>query len=380
MDISKINIMEIYQLQKASFNNQLEKLRGIKKQEKTSYSKNISNIHNDENPNYPIDTIPNYNSDYENGKYKAKTFSIEGEDGSIVDNPQKFYGLEGQETISKEILKKKKNETPILSKLSQTIGMIGRKLDLDKIKEMNYQYWDCVTKKDSYLIRKSSDFDNRKTLIDFCKTSFLKAYPTNLNSMNYDCIKTWITGCQISAINIQMLECENFLLNLIFFKQNKNFGLVLKPKKLRSSSNEYNEKYLSYKKKLKITLISGYMLNLLGYENENNEFTINIKKLRLVIKLVGSCQDDLQKNNYFEILIEQNLFNPHFLNIVHTLEIFEEDLSALFIYIYSDKHIIGRSVIPLCMLAEGIRCIPIYDKKADEFSESRLVFKFDFCN
>lgn len=282
------------------------------------------------------------------------------------------------EKIGKEALKQKKQNAPMISKLSETIGMIGRKLHLDKVIEMNYQYWDCVTKKDKFLITKSVDFNSRKNLVEYSKRSFLKAYPTNFSSENYDCIKTWMLGCQISAVNIQKLDCDNFLLNLVFFRQNDKCGLVLKPKHLRDRTIEYSERYLSPKKKLITTLISGYMLNLLGYDDDTNKFNINLKNLRMEIKLVGSVLDDLQKNNSFEILIEQNLLNPHFNNVSHVLDIYETDLSAVFIYIYSNKEVIGRSIIPLCMLAEGLRCVPIYDIKADEFNESRLVFMFEY--
>lgn len=268
----------------------------------------------------------------------------------------------------------------MISKLSQTIGMIGRKLHLEILKEMNYQFWDCVTKKDNFLIAKSADFASREKLVEYCKGSFLKAYPSNFSSENYDCIKAWITGCQISAINIQQLHCENFLLNLVFFRQNEKSGLVLKPKHLRDRTADYSEKYLAPKKKLSITLISGYMLNLLGFDDERNKFKINLKNLKMEIKLVGSLQDDNQKNNKFEISIDQNLLNPHFNNITHTLDIYETDLAAVFVYVYSDKEIIGRSVIPLCMLAQGLRCVPIYDIKADEFNDSRLVFKFEYAD
>jgi len=298
---------------------------------------------------------------------------------SKLNNNHDSSNLFEAEKIGKELLKQKKKNVPFISKLSQTIGMIGRKLNLEKIKQMNYQLWDCVTKKDKYLIGKSVDFNSRKQIVNFCKGSFLKAYPTNFSSENYDCVKTWILGCQISAVNIQKLDCENMLLNVVFFRQNQKCGLVLKPKKLRDRNADYTEQYLKPKKRLNITLISGYMLNLLGFDDETNKFKINLQNLRLEIKYVGSIQDD-QNNSKFEILIEQNLLNPHFNNIMHSLDIYETDIASIFIYIYTDKEIIGRSVIPLCMLAEGLRSIPIYDIKADEFNDSRLIFKFEYEN
>ena len=73
-------------------------------------------------------------------------------------------------------------------------------------------------------------------------------------------------GSQISAINIQMLKDDNTLLNTIFFMQNKGSGYVLKPKTLRCRKTIYNELYELPKKRLSITLISGYLLNLMGKE------------------------------------------------------------------------------------------------------------------
>lgn len=279
---------------------------------------------------------------------------------------------------AKEVFNNKKNNEPISFTLTQTIGMIGRKLIFDKIPEQSYQFWDCVTKKDNWVISKSLEYNSRKKLVDFCKGSFLKAYPTNFDSLNYDCIKAWSVGAQIAAVNIQRLDDANMLLNMIFFKQNLQSGLVLKPRKLRDRLSEYLEEYTAPVRRLKITLISGYMLNMLGLNNLTNKFTINLNNLRLEIKLVGSKEDDNQKNNRFDLYLETNLLNPHFNNIVHTIDIYEADLAAIFINICSDKEIIGRSVIPICMLQEGIRSIQIYDNIGEEFKETRLIFMFEY--
>ena len=291
----------------------------------------------------------------------------------MVQNPSeaKLLNIEAQ--------KQKKKNVDLISNLSQTIGMIGRKLFLEKLCEMNYQSWDCVTKKDKYLIAKSYEFISRQKIVEYCKGSFLKAYPTSFDSSNYDCIKAWICGCQISAMNIQKLDCDFFLMNLVFFRQNKNCGLVLKPKKLCDRRSPYNELYLKPLKRLKITLIAGYMLNLLGLDAESEKIKINLEKLKIEIKIIGSMQDDIQKSNKNEIYItEQNLFNPHFGNRILSFDVYETELSAVFVLIYSDKAVIGRSVLPLCMLAEGLRCVPIFDMKADEFNDSRLICLFEF--
>ena len=305
---------------------------------------------------------------------KIETLSFEKE----LENNKKHCSNEECVEIMKEVTKKKKfANVPLINCMISTIGMIGKKLNLDKLKENNYQYWDCVTKKDNWLINEFSNFESREKLVKYCKSSFLKAYPTSFNSDNYDCLKTWLLGSQISAINIQKLNDDNTLLNCIFFMQNKKSGYILKPNKLRNRKLEYSEKYKEPVKKISINLISGYLLNLMGIDKKSGKFKINLDKLKIIIKIKGTNNEDSQK--HLEINLEDNLINPHFYDKKIEFDIYEPDLSCIFIYI-SDQNVIGRSILPLCMILEGIRSVPLFDENCEEFKDSKLILQIEMTD
>jgi hypothetical protein len=268
----------------------------------------------------------------------------------------------------------KKSNIPLINALTGTIGMIGKKLDLEGYEEKNYQYWDCVTKKDNWLISKFSSNETRKKLVEYCKRSFLKAYPSSFSSDNYDCLKTWLIGSQISAINIQKLDDDNTLLNFILFKHNKKSGYKLKPHKLRCRETKYSEKYLQPVKKLTVTLISGYLLNLMGIDNETGNFKKNFEELKIIIRVKGTPLEDCQRP--LEANLKENLINPHFDEKKIEFEIYEPELSCIFIHL-SRKNVIGRSIIPLSMMCNGIRSVPLYDEKCQEFNDSILILKIE---
>jgi hypothetical protein len=270
---------------------------------------------------------------------------------------------------------KKKSKIPLINYLTSTIGMIGKKLDLEGYEEKKYQFWDCVTKKDHWLINKFNNFETREKLVEFCKRSFLKAYPSSFNSDNYDCLKTWLVGSQISAINIQKLDDDDTLLNFILFKKNRKSGYILKPKKFRCRKTKYLEKYLHPVKKLSLTLISGYLLNLMGFDNQTGKFKIKFNELKIIIKIKGTHHEDSQKQ--FELDLGENLINPHFYEKKIEFDIYEPELSCIFIYLSDHKHIIGRTILPLSMISEGIRSVSLYDEKSQEFNESRLILKIE---
>lgn len=350
-------------------NNNQNKLKSNKK----IINQNLNNA----NTSYLLNeqSVNVYLNETNNNKNNKNSTKISSEEQKILENHPE------NEQKAKEARKIKKKNEVIINELSEIIGMIGRKLILTENYESDYQPWDCVTKKDNFMIAKcGGDLETRTKIVEYTKNSFLKVYPTKFNSDNYDTIKCWILGCQIASINIQKYDDINTLLNLIFFKQNNSTGYVLKPSRLRDKVNLYDVDYEKPVKRLNVELISGYMLNLLGFDPVQNAFIINLQNLVIEIFLVGSKKDDEQKGNKFEVLIKENLLNPHFANMKKTFDLYEPELSAIFIYVYSDKKIIGKSIIPLCMMGEGLRSVPLYDYFGEEFSESKLIFRFEFEN
>lgn len=198
----------------------------------------------------------------------------------------------------------------------------------------------------------------------------MKAYPTGFDSSNFDPIKCWIVGCNIVAINIQSTEDDWTLLNMIFFTNNRNRGYVLKPAKLLPESTfieTYEKPYL----KLTIQILTIIGLNKII--NQEGIMMDHISKIKMKCFIVGSDMDNKQNKQYKCIITGDFLIPKIEMTAMISFYVYEVDLSAIYFKIYSDKTVIGRSVIPLMLMKEGARKIAIYDSNCIKFNESFIV-------
>jgi Ca2+-binding EF-hand superfamily protein len=271
---------------------------------------------------------------------------------------------------------KKKNQTETFYHLASTIGLIGTKFNIKKIVEMRYQYWDFVTVKESKVMQWSKEYATRKLLVEYCRGSFFKVYPLRFDSSNLDPTKAWICGIQCATLNCQSLKDDFVLLNSIFFKKNNNSGYIIKPKYLLQG--DYEEKYAAPIGTVDIELIAGSMLHfLIPRDHENIGHSCKGLKGRSIfvkVSLIGSFQDD-QYNQTHEFILKDNLMNPIFdkdKNVAQ-FNIYDKELSFIYFKIFFQGNMVGRSVIPITIMNEGLRVIPIYNNYCKEYEESTLI-------
>jgi hypothetical protein len=197
----------------------------------------------------------------------------------------------------------------------------------------------------------------------------MKAYPQSFASDNYNLSKIWISGAQVAALNIQSNEDNYTLLNKIFFMNNRNSGYVLKPKKLLPESLII-EKYDKPKLYIVLRLISMVCIQKL-VKKEGIQF--GKKQLNLKGFVIGS-KNDIERNNKFNLYFSGNLLRQSVqVNQNMVFDIYESDLSFIYLKLYYDNILIGRSVIPVSLMKVGYRKIPLYDKNCIECYESYLM-------
>ena len=249
-------------------------------------------------------------------------------------------------------------ELAVVPSLESVRGLLGTKLVYEKIKENKYKPWDFVTLKCTKLINYFSDPVKRKEFINLSQHCLIKAYPQSFDSSNYDIIKCWALGCQVSAINIQALKDDYTLFNIVFFCQYRNCGYVLKPRKLLDKAGILND-YIKPMFILGFKLYSVYNLSKLIeiYEDKPNYSG----KLCVEIYSLGTENDDKYPHKRMELrggMVFPNIVgNDEILNI----PVYEGDLGGLMIKILKDEVMIGRGCIPYCLMKEGYRRIPIFD-------------------
>ena len=258
-------------------------------------------------------------------------------------------------------------------------GLHGTKFSYEKLDELKLQPWEFVTLKSTKLMEYAKDPIKRKKIIELNTHCMMKAYPQSFDSSNYDCIKCWLQGCQCAALNIQALDDDFTLFDKVFFKQNKNQGYVLKPKKLLIDYlkfEDYEKPY--YTLELKIFSLTN-LVRLIDAANKFHEFDDDeISKdgsLNFEIYTLGSHKED--KNPKYTFKCYGGVIFTYITdNKTVSFDVYEPDLGGLMIKFFMDDIMFARACIPFTLLKEGFRKIPLFDNYCIEYSESCMVGLF----
>ena len=329
--------------------------------------------------------IPRSEIKYEDNTSYLKDLRIRTVNSCQVQNEMKkfIYNLNSQlnkkrvyKSRPKKIIKIEEKDDEIIEEeliedLDKIRGLLGTKFKINNIKELNYQPWEFVTVKSSKLEKYIDSFEEREKIINYNLNSFMKSYPQSFYSENYNIVKIWTSGTQVAAINIQKTDDDYTLLNKIFFMNNRNSGYILKPKKFLPESLNI-EKYDKPKLYVVIKLLSINWIQKL-VKREGIDFGNN--NLTLECYVIGS-KSDIEMNKVFKYNFKGNLLKQIFKlkdNII--FEIYESDLSFIFIKLYYDNILIGRGAIPISLMKEGYRNISLYDINCIECTESYLTVR-----
>jgi hypothetical protein len=272
---------------------------------------------------------------------------------------------------SKNKKKEKEKEEKTVEEMQNLVGLCKIKFDMKKLDiQDSYQPWDCPSIKESKIEEIVKDFEKRKKFVSYCKNSFIKIYPmgTRFDSSNFDPVKSWICGAQIAAMNLQSLEEDSMLINSVFFKINGNCGYILKPDFLRNLNSEYSRDYKSSRMNLSLQFISAHMLH-------NCLKNKTIGDFHLSCNIVGSWEDDSFNSKFLSKKYKKNLLNSLFDDENCKFDIYEPELSFIIIKLYSDGGVFARGCVPVSLIKEGVRVLPLYDEMCKEIVDAELVVR-----
>lgn len=222
---------------------------------------------------------------------------------------------------------------------------------------------------------------NKYKIMEYCKTSFLKIYPDGFrtDSSNQDVVQCWALGCQFCALNLQRTDDDCALINKMFFKLNggSKCGYVLKPKWLREFNEEtFKKKALNPSYKLKFEILSGFHLHMTipsGQKIKGMFVEVTFKSPNLFFERANQEKE----NKLITSVINKNFLHPVFPSNCITFNIYEEELSFIFIKLFSEHKDIclGRAVIPIVALNCGYRVVDLYDNTCSKLDEPYLIVK-----
>ncbi|CAM0152148.1 unnamed protein product [Urochloa decumbens] len=218
-------------------------------------------------------------------------------------------------------------------------------------------------------------------VIRFTQKNILRVYPkgTRVNSSNYDPMNAWTHGAQMVAFNMQGHD-KALRLMQGFFRANGGCGYVKKPDFLLTSGPNgevFDPKAsLPVKKTLKVKVYMGDGWRMDFSKTHFDAFSPPDFYTR--VGIAGVKADSVMKKT--RVLEDQwvPVWDEEF-----TFPLTVPELALLRIevqeYDMSEKHDFGgQTVLPVWELKQGIRAVPLHDRKGVRYKSVRLLMRFDF--
>ena len=304
-------------------------------------------------------------------------------DNSIVELEERGKALKKLQDIQIEDSKKNSYKVKIITveNLANILGMVGVKYHKETFDPYQFLPWECISICESDILKYISVMSNKYKIMEYCKTSFLKIYPDGFrtDSSNQDVIQCWALGCQFCALNLQRTDDDCALINKMFFKLNggSKCGYVLKPRWLREFNEEtFKKKALNPSYKIKFEILSGFHLHMTipsGKKIKGMFAEVTFRSPNLFFERAN----EEKEQKLVTSIINKNFLHPIFPSNCITFNVYEEELSFIFIKLFSENKDIclGRAVIPIVALNLGYRVVDLYDNTCSKLDEPYLIVK-----
>ncbi|KAF7816105.1 phosphoinositide phospholipase C 4-like [Senna tora] len=219
------------------------------------------------------------------------------------------------------------------------------------------------------------DFVNR-----FTQKNYLRVYPkgTRFNSSNYKPLIGWMHGAQMVAFNMQGYGKYLWLMHGMF-RSNGGCGYVKKPDFLMNEGpdNEiFNPKAdMPVKKTLKVKVYVGD-----GWRMDFKQTHFDLYSppdFYVRIGIAGVSADEVMKKTKIK---EDNWIPDWEEDFSFPLRVPELALLRVEVNEY-DTHekddFAGQTCLPVSELKQGIRAVPLYDRKGEKYNSVRLLMRFE---
>ena len=317
-------------------------------------------------------------------KMREKFDSIESlpPNESVLELEQKYKSLKKIQDIQIGDSKSNRNiKTITIEDLANILGMVGVKYHKETFDPKKFLPWECISIAENDILKYISVPENKFKIMEYCTSSFLKIYPDGFrtDSSNQDVVNFWALGCQFCTLNLQKTDDDCALINKMFFKLNggSKCGYVLKPAWLRKFNEEnFKKRKLNPMFKIKFEILSGFHLNLTIPNDKKVKgmfVEVTLRSPNSFFKRANEETDKILKTN----IVNKNFLHPVFPSNSITFNIYEEELSFIFIKLLSENRDIclGRAAIPVVALNLGYRVVDLYDNTCSKLDEPFLIVR-----
>uniref|UniRef100_A0A1J3EYL8 Phosphoinositide phospholipase C n=1 Tax=Noccaea caerulescens TaxID=107243 RepID=A0A1J3EYL8_NOCCA len=218
-------------------------------------------------------------------------------------------------------------------------------------------------------------------VIRFTQKNFLRIYPkgTRFNSSNYKPQIGWMSGAQMIAFNMQGHGRALWLMQGMF-RANGGCGYVKKPDFLMNvgpngkvfdpNENAAPKKTL----KVKVCMGDGWHLDF-----KKTHFDLYSPPDFFVrVGIAGAPVDEVMKKTEVKYDTWTPIWNEEF-----TFKLTVPELALLRVEVHeydaNEKDDFGgQTCLPVSELRQGIRAVPLYNRKGEKYSFTRLLMRFEF--
>jgi len=284
--------------------------------------------------------------------------------------------LKSSGSVSKEQVKPHKKPKPekTAKELSDLITLGTVKFIGFNEGKGKYKQWEMSSFSESKvkkLVTKSAS-----EFVDYNAKFLSRIYPkgTRFDSSNYDPVPAWCTGSQIVALNYQT-GSEPMWLNEGKYLDNGACGYVLKPQFMIQDKITYNPDAKPNPKECKtieVTVLSAWQLPKVGGKEDKSKGDVIDPYVKVGLAGVGADRKT-QKTK----IIKNNGFNPIFKGDFK-FTVSQPDVAILY-FVVSDNTLIssddfiGYFALPLTCAREGVRYVPLKDKKGHRYEKASLL-------
>ena len=261
----------------------------------------------------------------------------------------------------------------ITANFSKCVSLIGIKLKFDDEKRSVFS----ISSMNESRISKFF-YEEEHKIIDFHRKFLSRVYPSGkrIDSSNYDPISSFLSGCQMIALNIQTADIFLLIYNSIFQENGGvNSGYVLKPKFLQhavmNQKKNYPSAMLKIKKNINISILSGQKISGFTKKSHNSYY------LEIVLK--GSKQDEVLNKVFRSEILKKSWFNLKF-NLKAEFSIRCPEVCFIIFQIFGKNEVMADEklawyCVPVSKIRQGYRIVPLMNNEMRNMENSFLFAK-----
>ncbi|ONH99908.1 hypothetical protein PRUPE_6G056900 [Prunus persica] len=217
-------------------------------------------------------------------------------------------------------------------------------------------------------------------IVRFTQKNILRVYPkgTRFNSSNYKPLIGWMHGAQMVAFNMQGYGRSLWLMQGMF-RANGGCGYVKKPDfVMKNLDNQvfYPKANLPVKKTLKVKVYMGDGWHL---DFKHTHFDLySPPDFYTRVGIAGVPADEIMK----QTKKKEDIWTPSW-EEEFTFQLKVPELALLRVEVHehdlSEKDDFGgQTCFPISELKQGIRAVPLFDRKGNKYNTIRLLMRFHF--